>query len=125
MEHDEINRLAGLLVHERRREKVRSAFRSLVRLPRIPILGLILLYQRTLSPDHGPLRRLFPNGYCRFYPSCSVYGYQAYDQHGVVKGTVLAVYRVLRCNPVNPGGIDPVPQKFSDIRHLPNHSKNQ
>lgn len=125
MEHDEINRLAGVLVLERRREKVRSALRSLVRLPRIPVLGLILIYQRTLSPDHGPLRHFFPNGYCRFYPSCSVYGYQAYDQHGLVKGTVLAAYRILRCNPVNPGGHDPVPQKFSDIRHSHNHTKHQ
>ena len=68
---------------------------------RLPLLALICLYQMTLS--HG-----LPEGTCRFYPSCSHYGYQAIYKHGALKGSVMAVWRVLRCNPFNPGGYDPV-----------------
>jgi putative membrane protein insertion efficiency factor len=46
---------------------------------------------------------------CRFHPSCSEYGYEAIDQHGLVKGTLLTAWRLLRCNPFNRGGYDPVP----------------
>ncbi len=70
--------------------------------PRWLLLGLIRLYQKTLS-------RSLPPNTCRFYPSCSHYGYQAIYKHGAIKGTVMAVWRVLRCNPFNPGGYDPVP----------------
>ena len=65
------------------------------------ILGLIRLYQRTLSP-------LLPSA-CRFYPTCSRYGYEAIDRYGVMRGGWLAVKRVARCHPFNPGGFDPVP----------------
>jgi putative membrane protein insertion efficiency factor len=69
---------------------------------RIPLLALIRLYQMTLS-------HAMPEGTCRFYPSCSHYGYQAIYKYGAIKGFLLAVWRVLRCNPFNPGGYDPVP----------------
>jgi putative membrane protein insertion efficiency factor len=69
---------------------------------RLPLLALIRLYQMTIS-------RGLPEGTCRFYPSCSHYGYLAIYKHGAVKGAGLAVWRVLRCNPFNPGGYDPVP----------------
>ena len=68
---------------------------------RIPLLGLIRLYQMTLS-------RGLPEGTCRFYPSCSHYGYQAIYKYGALKGSLMAGWRVLRCNPFNPGGYDPV-----------------
>lgn len=68
----------------------------------------IVLYQKTLSPDHGPLRVFFPHGYCRFYPSCSEYTRQAVLKKGLVKGSLLGSWRILRCNPFNPGGIDKV-----------------
>jgi hypothetical protein len=71
---------------------------------RIAMLGLIRLYQMTLS-------RGLPEGTCRFYPSCSHYGYQAIYRHGVFKGLGMSAWRVLRCNPFNPGGYDPVPQE--------------
>lgn len=71
-------------------------------LPRFPLLALIRLYQATFS-------RTLPPDTCRFYPTCSHYGYQAIYKHGVIKGGLLAAWRVLRCNPFNPGGIDPVP----------------
>lgn len=77
-------------------------------LPRIPLLLLIKIYQKTISPDHGLFKGLFPNGYCRFYPSCSQYGYEVIKKRGVVVGVPLAIWRILRCNPWNPGGVDPV-----------------
>ncbi|MFH1292298.1 MAG: membrane protein insertion efficiency factor YidD [bacterium] len=75
-------------------------------LPRLPILGLIKLYQKTLSPDHGLLQFLFPHGYCRFHPSCSEYGYQIIKKTGLIKGLFKGSWRVLRCNPWNKGGVD-------------------
>lgn len=71
-------------------------------------LGFIRLYQKTLSFDHGPMHAYFPQGYCKFNPSCSEYTYQAIDKHGVVKGILLGVYRILRCNPFTKEGDDPV-----------------
>ncbi|MFA6215304.1 MAG: membrane protein insertion efficiency factor YidD [Patescibacteria group bacterium] len=71
-------------------------------------MKLIKIYQKTLSFDHGPLHRLFPNGYCRFHPTCSEYGYQAIEKYGVIKGGILAIWRILRCNPWNKGGFDPL-----------------
>lgn len=71
-------------------------------------LGLIRLYQQTLSPDHGWFRALYPYGYCKFAPSCSVYTYQAIERHGVVRGSWLGVVRILKCNPWHHGGYDPV-----------------
>ena len=73
-----------------------------------PLLALIKLYQWTISPLLGPV--------CRYYPSCSHYGYTAIDRHGAVKGTVLTAWRILRCNPWSPGGVDHVP---AGNRHWP------
>jgi uncharacterized protein len=75
---------------------------TIMNTPRILLLGSIRLYQMTLS------RGLPPNT-CRFYPSCSHYGYQAVYKYGVIKGSVMSAWRVLRCNPFNTGGYDPVP----------------
>ena len=69
--------------------------------PRWILLGLIRLYQQTVA-------RSLPANTCRFYPSCSHYGYQAIYKYGAFKGTAMAIWRVLRCNPFNPGGYDPV-----------------
>lgn len=71
-------------------------------LPRWLILALIRLYQNTFS-------RTLPADTCRFYPSCSHYGYQAIYKYGVLKGGLMATWRILRCNPFNRGGFDPVP----------------
>jgi uncharacterized protein len=71
-------------------------------IPRIPLLALIRAYQLTLS-------KALPPDTCRFYPTCSHYSYQAIYKHGAIKGTLLSTWRILRCNPFNPGGIDPVP----------------
>jgi hypothetical protein len=71
-------------------------------LARFPLLALIRLYQMTIS-------RALPPNTCRFYPTCSHYGYQAIYKYGALKGSLMAAWRVLRCNPFNPGGFDPVP----------------
>lgn len=75
---------------------------TLWNLPRLVLLALIRVYQMTFS-------RALPQNTCRFYPSCSHYGYQAIYKYGVIKGGAMAAWRVMRCNPFNPGGIDPVP----------------
>jgi len=71
-------------------------------------IWLIRGYQRTVSPDHGWFRFMYPHGYCRFQPSCSEYTAQAIDKYGVMRGSALGAYRIMRCNPWNAGGWDPV-----------------
>jgi putative membrane protein insertion efficiency factor len=63
---------------------------------------LIRIYQWTVSPLLGPR--------CRFYPSCSQYALEAVQRFGVLKGGWLAVVRLGRCHPWQPGGFDPVPE---------------
>jgi len=82
--------------------RLRDLSRSPVYWPRIAVLALIRLYQMTFS-------KAMPPNSCRFYPSCSHYGYQAIYKYGAFKGSFMAAWRVLRCNPFNPGGFDPVP----------------
>jgi uncharacterized protein len=91
------------LEHEHQPEpRLRDLPLELKYLPRWPLLALIRLYQKTLS-------RTLPPDTCRFYPSCSHYGYLAIYKYGVIKGGLMASWRVLRCNPFNRGGFDPVP----------------
>jgi hypothetical protein len=75
---------------------------TLSNLPRLPALALLRLYQVTLS-------RGLPSGTCRFHPTCSHYAYQAIVKHGLIRGSGLAIWRVLRCQPFSQGGFDPVP----------------
>jgi putative membrane protein insertion efficiency factor len=82
--------------------RLRDMQRTIKNWPRLVVLGAIRFYQRTISQG-------LPEGTCRFYPSCSHYGYQAIYKFGVIKGTIMAAWRVLRCNPFNDGGYDPVP----------------
>lgn len=70
--------------------------------PRLLLLIPIRVYQLTLS-------RALPPDTCLFYPTCSHYGYQAIFNYGAIKGTWMGFKRILRCNPFNDGGIDPVP----------------
>jgi putative membrane protein insertion efficiency factor len=64
-------------------------------------LAIIRLYQMTLS-------KILPPS-CRFEPSCSRYAYMAIDKYGLLRGSWMGFRRILRCNPFNPGGYDPVP----------------
>lgn len=69
---------------------------------------LIIIYQKTLSPDQGLLKIFFSHGFCRFHPHCSEYSRQAFAKHGSVKGMYLSIWRVLRCHPWSKGGVDPI-----------------
>ncbi|MBC8560371.1 membrane protein insertion efficiency factor YidD [Fumia xinanensis] len=73
------------------------------------LLKLIYFYQKYLSKWKGPC--------CRYYPTCSSYAIQAVERFGAVKGSYLMVKRILRCNPLFKGGIDPVPETFSLFTH--------
>lgn len=65
------------------------------------LIAAVLAYRRTVGQVVA--------GRCRFQPTCSAYGLEAIRVHGAAKGMVLAVWRVLRCSPLTPGGRDPVP----------------
>lgn len=81
--------------------------RRLARLPAAGLLGLVWLYQRTVSPV---LPAVFgPACGCRFAPTCSHYAAEAVRTHGAITGSWLALRRLLRCTPLHPGGFDPVP----------------
>ncbi|MGB0757600.1 MAG: membrane protein insertion efficiency factor YidD [Patescibacteria group bacterium] len=76
--------------------------------PKYILLGLIRLYQKTLSLDHGPLRFLRPYGQCRFHPTCSEYTYQAIVKYGSARGVYKGAKRIARCHPWSDGGYDPL-----------------
>ena len=67
------------------------------------LLSLIRFYRKHISPHFPPM--------CRYYPTCSCYAIEAIETHGALRGTLLALWHVLRCNPLSAGGYDPVPPK--------------
>ena len=67
------------------------------------LLSGIRFYQKHISPHFPPM--------CRYYPTCSHYAVEAIEVHGPLKGTLLAIRRLMRCNILFPGGYDPVPPK--------------
>ena len=72
------------------------------------LAGAVRAYQLTIRPVIG--------GHCRFEPSCSHYAIEALRTHGALRGTTLTGRRILRCNPWNEGGYDPVPPPDAQIR---------
>lgn len=70
-------------------------------------MGLIRFYQIFISPLKPPS--------CRFYPSCSHYGLEAFKRFGVFKGSYLTAIRIIKCNPFHPGGFDPVPDEKQKV----------
>jgi putative membrane protein insertion efficiency factor len=81
-----------------------KALRTLFVLP-------IRVYQRLLSPAFG--------SHCKYYPSCSEYAAQAITRFGILRGLVLAGWRLLRCNPWSHGGFDPVEEQRLFRRRAP------
>ena len=83
------------------------------------LIRLIKLYQKTLS--------LVMGGDCRFYPTCSSYSIEAIEKHGSLKGSWLMIKRIGRCHPLNPGGIDPVPNITDSTKkqcdHIDHHNQ--
>jgi putative membrane protein insertion efficiency factor len=81
----------------------RRVLRWVAGLPALVLLGVLRGWQLVVSPTYGQT--------CRFYPSCSSYAVDAVREYGAARGSWLAVRRLLRCHPWNPGGYDPVPPK--------------
>jgi putative membrane protein insertion efficiency factor len=95
-------RIAEATAEARRDNLRRDSLREILRSAGKWILLLFVrFYQIFLSPFFG--------GACKFYPSCSGYGYEAIARHGAWRGSALAVKRLLRCRPFTKGGFDPVP----------------
>lgn len=67
------------------------------------LISVIRFYQVVISPIKPPS--------CRFYPTCSHYGFEAVQRFGALKGGWLTLKRILKCHPFHPGGVDPVPEK--------------
>ena len=72
--------------------------RIISRIIALPLLGLVLLYQKTLSPDHGLFKFLFPYGYCKFYPTCSQYAVLVLRKQGIL-GLPKIIKRLISCRP--------------------------
>ena len=68
--------------------------------PRNIGIALLLMYRKLISPLYGDV--------CRYYPTCSAYGLGQVQQRGILVGSVLTAWRILRCNPWSAGGVDPV-----------------
>ncbi len=66
------------------------------------LIGMIRFYKKYLSPLKG-------HATCIYTPTCSTYAIQALEKHGVIKGGMLTIWRIIRCNPFAKGGYDPVP----------------
>ena len=77
--------------------------RTLLLLPRNAAVALLLAYRAVISPLYGEV--------CRYYPSCSRYGLEAVQEHGVLIGGALTAARICRCNPWSKGGVDDVPRR--------------
>lgn len=73
------------------------------------LIALVHFYQRAISPGLHAL--LGPGSGCRFHPTCSAYFIEAVRVHGPLRGTMMGLYRILRCNPFCQGGNDPVPPR--------------
>jgi putative membrane protein insertion efficiency factor len=71
----------------------------------LPLVALVYVYQQTLSPDHGLVRALYPNGYCKFHPTCSTYALDALREDGLV-AVGASFWRLVRCHPWSLGGVD-------------------
>lgn len=91
-----------------------KAFFNILQLPRkiflIILAPIIFVYQKLISPLLGPR--------CKYHPSCSSYLVQAITTHGIIKGIILGILRIIRCNPFSGGGFNPVPSKgkwFADV----------
>ena len=71
--------------------------------PKNLLIALFRFYQKAKPPGMG--------GSCKYIPTCSAYGIEAVRRFGALRGGLLAIWRILRCNPFSKGGYDPVPEK--------------
>jgi putative membrane protein insertion efficiency factor len=82
----------------------------------LALRALVSAYRWLISPLLGPR--------CRFYPSCSAYALEALEHHGALRGTALALRRILKCHPWHPGGYDPVPDPAAQAPGAHSHCKS-
>lgn len=80
------------------------------------LIQLVRGYKRFISPILPPS--------CRYYPTCSTYMIQAVEKHGAIKGFLMGISRILRCNPFIRGGVDYVPDSFS-LRRNPDTKQKE
>lgn len=78
--------------------KIKLDLRKVLKFPSKIEVKLINIYQKYISPGLGH--------HCKFYPTCSEYTKQAVDKYGIIKGNILGLFRIVRCNPFSHGGID-------------------
>lgn len=78
--------------------KFKFYLKVIIKIPRKIEIFLLDLYKKYISPSLGH--------HCKYYPTCSVYVRQAVDKYGIIKGNILGIYRIIRCNPFSRGGID-------------------
>ncbi|MEY4457484.1 MAG: hypothetical protein RIS25_77 [Actinomycetota bacterium] len=81
-----------------------SAIEHVVLSPRNAGVAVLLVYRKVVSPLYGQV--------CRYHPSCSAYGLGSVQQFGLIRGSLMAAWRILRCNPWARGGIDDVPDRM-------------
>ncbi|HBZ52269.1 MAG TPA: membrane protein insertion efficiency factor YidD [Eubacterium sp.] len=74
-------------------------------IPKKISIKLVILYRRYISS-------MKPYGMCKYDPTCSAYSLEAFKEHGFIKGLILSMWRILRCNPFSKGGYDPVPKNI-------------
>ena len=93
-------------------KRLRHALRELFLLP-------LHLYRAVISPNLAPR--------CKYYPSCSAYGVQAVRELGVIRGSIVAAWRVMRCNPFSHGGVDELADRrlFRDHSHAHAHTDRE
>ncbi|MFA9397997.1 MAG: membrane protein insertion efficiency factor YidD [Clostridiaceae bacterium] len=74
------------------------------------IIVIIRFYQKKISPNKKYLYYMFgiSNPGCKYYPTCSEYAIIALNKYGIFRGSILSIWRILRCNPFSNGGYDPV-----------------
>ena len=78
--------------------KIKEFFYEIILLPKKILIFLIKLYQKYISPLLG--------SNCRYHPTCSEYTKQAVDKYGIIKGSILGIIRIIKCNPFSKGGVD-------------------
>jgi len=95
-----------------------NLIKTILNIPKNTGKGLIRIYQKTLSLDHAFWAKNLNYRVCIYHPSCSEYTYEAIDKFGLIRGSIMGFFRILRCSPFGTPGNDPVPEKFSIRRNV-------
>ena len=78
--------------------KIKNIIKYMILFPRKLEIFVIDMYKKYISPSLGC--------HCKYYPTCSIYVREAVDKYGIIKGNILGIYRIIRCNPFSRGGVD-------------------